>query len=92
MLAQFAIRQAEHAANQVLAEVREQPTHPFVPSMHGEFVSVGPGWGVGWMFNLSISGLPAIVMKRITYIMYWVQVGSYRLAWKRTMQMLRMRH
>jgi len=92
MLAQFAIREAEHAADAVLREVRGEPARPFVPSMHGEFVSVGPGWGVGWMFHIPIAGWPAIVMKRITYIMYWIQVGSYRLAWKRTIQMLRMRH
>ena len=58
--------------------------------MHGEFVSVGPTWGVGWMFRWSIWGWPAIVMKRITYIMYWVQVGSFRLAWNRTRQMLQL--
>ncbi len=92
MLAQFAIREAEHAADAVLREVRGGPTRPFVPNMHGEFVSVGPGWGVGWMFHMNIWGWPAIVMKRVTYIMYWVQVGSFRLAWKRTVQMLRMRH
>lgn len=92
MLAQFAIREAEHAADAVLREVRGEPSRPFIPSMHGEFVSVGPGWGVGWMFGMNISGWPAIVMKRLTYIMYWVQVGSFRLAWKRTVQMLRLRH
>jgi len=91
MLAQFAIREAEHAANSVLAEARGQQPTPFVPHMHGEFVSVGPGWGVGWMFGLNVSGYFAIVMKRITYIMYWIQVGSFRLAWKRTVQMLRLR-
>jgi NADH dehydrogenase len=91
MLAQFAIREAEHAADAVLRETRGLQARPFEPSMHGEFVSVGPGWGVGWMFHLNIAGWPAIVMKRITYIMYWVQVGSFRLAWKRTVQMLRMR-
>jgi NADH:ubiquinone reductase (H+-translocating) len=91
MLAQFAIREAEHAADAVLRENRDMPARPFEPNMHGEFVSVGPGWGVGWMFHLNIAGWPAIVMKRITYIMYWVQVGSFRLAWKRTVQMLRMR-
>ena len=92
MLAQFAIREAEHAANALLREARDEPPRPFVPSMHGEFVSVGPGWGVGWMFHVNVSGFPAIVMKRITYIMYWIQVGSFRLAWKRTVQMIRMRH
>ena len=91
MLAQFAIREAEHAADSVLRETRGQTPAPFAPNMHGEFVSVGPGWGVGWMFGVPISGWPAIVMKRLTYVMYWVQVGSYRLAWKRTRQMLRMR-
>jgi NADH dehydrogenase len=92
MLAQFAIREAEHAADATLREARELPPAPFVPNMHGEFVSVGPGWGVGWMFHVNVSGWPAIVMKRLTYVMYWVQVGSFRLAWKRTVQMLRMRH
>jgi NADH dehydrogenase len=92
MLAQFAIREAEHSADMVLREARGRDLAPFVPNMHGEFVSVGPGWGVGWMFHINVSGWPAIVMKRITYIMYWIQVGSYRLAWKRTVQMLRLRH
>ncbi len=91
MLAQFAIREAEHAADAVLHEARGEPVPPFAPHMHGEFVSVGPGWGIGWMFGIPIGGWPAIVMKRLTYVMYWVQVGSYRLAWKRTRQMLRMR-
>ena len=92
MLAQFAIREAEHAAEAVLREAHGQTLQPFVPTMHGEFVSVGPRWGVGWMLGVNVSGWFAIVMKRLTYVMYWVQVGSFRLAWKRTQQMLRMRH
>lgn len=90
MLAQFAIREAEHAAENILAEARDGAPSPFAPNMHGEFVSVGRGWGVGWMFGFNVSGRFAIVMKRITYIMYWLQVGSYRLAWRRTRQMLRL--
>ena len=91
MLAQFAIREAEHAAVSVLGEARGLEPKPFVPNMHGEFVSVGPGWGVGWMFGFNVSGWFAIFMKRLTYIVYWLGVGSYRLAWKRTVQMLRLR-
>ena len=92
MLAQFAIRGAEHAAVSVIREARGVALTPFIPNMHGEFVSVGPKWGVGWMFHVNVSGWFAIVMKRLTYVMYWVQVGSFRLAWKRTLQMLRLRY
>jgi NADH dehydrogenase len=90
MLAQFAIREAAHAADNILREARGEPTVDFEPNQHGEFVSVGPRWGVGWMFGLKVSGRFAIIMKRFTYIMYWLQVGSYRLAWRRTRQMLGM--
>ena len=58
--------------------------------MHGEFVSVGPSWGVGWAFGAHLKGLPAIVMKRLTYVLYWFSVGGVRLAWKRTREMLAM--
>lgn len=90
MLAQFAIREAEQAAENILAEARGQSPQPFVPNMHGEFVSIGPHWGVGTMFQMNVSGRFAIVMKRLTYVLYWLQVGSFRLAWSRTRQMLAM--
>jgi NADH dehydrogenase len=89
MLAQFAISGAAATADNVLREVRGDAPRPFVPRMHGEFVSVGPRWGVGWMFRFSIWGWPVVAMKRLTYVIYWVQVGSYRLAWSRTRQLLR---
>ena len=91
MLAQFAIREAEHTGDNVLREARSEAPGPFEPHMHGEFVSVGPHWGVGWMFGLNVSGWFAIVMKRLTYVMYWMQVGSFRLAARRTRQMLQLR-
>lgn len=90
MLAQFAIREAEETADNLIREARgEQPT-PFVPNMHGEFVSIGPSWGVGWAFKAHLSGLPAIMMKRMTYLMYWFSVGGIKLTWKRTREMLSM--
>jgi NADH:ubiquinone reductase (H+-translocating) len=90
MLAQFAIREAEQAADNLVAEARDHAAEPFVPNMHGEFVSIGPHYGVGWMFGTNVSGRPAIIMKRLTYVLYWLQVGSFRLAWSRTRQMLAM--
>lgn len=90
MLAQFAIREAEHTAENILRELRGEEPVPFQPNMHGEFVSVGPSWGVGWMFGMNLSGLPAIIMKRLTYVLYWFQVGGIPLAAKRTREMLGM--
>lgn len=90
MLAQFAITSAEHATDNVLAELDGRATWPFVPHQHGEFVSVGPSWGVGWMWRITLSGIPAILMKRLTYVLYWWQVGGVRLAWKRGREMLAM--
>jgi NADH dehydrogenase FAD-containing subunit len=60
--------------------------------MHGEFVSVGPGWGVGWMLraNNTLAGFPAIVMKRLTYVLYWYFAGGIPLAWKRTWEMFKL--
>jgi NADH dehydrogenase len=90
MLAQVAIQQGPHAAKNLLAEADGRPTTPFDPHIRGEFVSVGPSWGVGWMYNFTLTGIPAIIMKRITYVKYWFQVGGVSLALKRTREMLSM--
>ncbi len=90
MLAQFAITSAEHATGNILSEIDGGTTTPFVPNQHGEFVSVGPSWGVGWMFGVGLSGVPAIFMKRLTYVLYWWQVGGLKLAWKRGRELLAM--
>jgi NADH dehydrogenase len=91
MLAQFAIRQAEQCAPNILAEARGGEIKPFVPHMHGEFVSVGPTWGAGWMLGeRKLTGIPAIIMKRLTYVLYWWIVGGIPLAFRRTREMLRL--
>lgn len=90
MLAQFAIREAEHTAENIMRELEGQELEPYHPHMHGEFVSVGPSWGVGWMGRLNLSGIPAILMKRLTYVMYWWQVGGIPLAWSRARELIAM--
>jgi NADH dehydrogenase len=90
MLAQFAITEAEHTSGSIVRELSGEQPKPFEPHMHGEFVSVGPSWGVGWMWKLKLSGIPAIIMKRLTYVLYWWQVGGVRLAWSRARELLSM--
>lgn len=90
MLAQYAMREGAQAADNILREARGQEPVPFVPHLHGQFVSVGPSWGVGWTGNLNLSGLLAIFMKRLTYMLYWWTVGGLPLVWQRTREMVRM--
>ena len=90
MLAQVAIQTGPWCAKNLLAEADGGETTAFEPHIRGEFVSVGPTWGVGWMYNFTLTGIPAIIMKRITYVKYWLQVGGISLAWKRTREMLSM--
>lgn len=90
MLAQVAIQEGPHVAESILAESRGAAALRFTPHLRGEFVSIGPTWGVGWMYGLHLRGIPAIVMKRITYVKYWLQVGGVGLAWRRTREMLAM--
>lgn len=90
MLAQYAMRSADYAAKSTLADLRGTKMKPFDAAMHGEFVSVGPRWGIGEMFGIPIRGRIAIVFKRFTYIYYWMLIGSFRLAWRRTRQMMQM--
>lgn len=90
MLAQFAIREAEHTCGNLMRELRGEPTRPFHPHIHGEFVSVGPSWGIGWAGRFKLAGIPAIIMKRLTYVLYWWQVGGARLAWNRTRELIAM--
>lgn len=90
MLAQMAIQEGPHAAHNIAQESRGDATLAFEPHFRGEFVSIGPRWGVGVMFGIQLTGIPAIVMKRITYVKYWLQVGGVRLAWKRLKELLSM--
>lgn len=90
MLAQFAIREGQHTVKNLLREAGGSSTEPYVPHMHGEFVSIGPSWGIGWAWRLKLSGVPAIIMKRLTYVLYWWQVGGVKLAWQRGREMAAM--
>jgi NADH:ubiquinone reductase (H+-translocating) len=90
MLAQFAIREGQHAVKNIVRELEGEGLQPYRPHMHGEFVSIGPSWGIGWAWKVKLVGVPAIIMKRLTYIMYWWQVGGVKLAWQRGREMASM--
>lgn len=89
MVAQFAVPEGLHAAKNIAHELRGEDVEPFVPTQKGEFISIG-NYCVGWMFNLKLIGLPAMFMKRLTYIEYWFVARGPWFALRRTMQMIRL--
>lgn len=90
MLAQLAVQEGPSAAQNVLREARGGDPEPFSPHIRGEFVSIGPSWGVGQAYGMHFTGFPAIAMKRLTYVKYWRYVGGVSLALRRTREMLAM--
>ena len=90
MLAQIAIQQGPATADSLYREATGSEPEAFEPHIRGEFVSIGPTSGVGVMYGMKLTGIPAIVMKRITYMKYWFQVGGVKLLWRRTREMLAM--
>jgi NADH dehydrogenase len=89
MVAQFAVPEGPHAARNIIAEYLGKRITEFVPNHRGEFVSVGD-YCVGTAFGHSVSGLPAMLIKRFTYVEYWWQSGGTWLAFRRILRMLQL--
>lgn len=89
MVAQFAVPEGQHAARNIAHEFKDEEIEPFVPRQKGEFVSIG-NYCVGWMFDLKLTGLPAMFMKRLTYIEYWLVARGPWFAARRTVEMIRL--
>jgi NADH dehydrogenase len=66
--AQFAVRQAQQLAGNLLARLRGQPTRPFVARPRGMMAAIGRHNGVAEVFGFSFSGLPAWLLWRAYYL------------------------
>ena len=87
MVAQFAVPQGLLVAKNIAHEYRGEPIEEFVPDQKGEFVSIGD-YCVGWMYGVTLTGFPAIFMKRLTYIEYWFIARGFWFALRRTFKMM----
>ena len=66
--AQFAVREAEQLAANLLASLAGQPTRPFRHRSAGMMASIGHLKGVAQVMGVSFSGLPAWMMWRAYYL------------------------
>lgn len=89
MLAQHAMRQGEIAATNVLSRLFGPGVlESYGGDMHGQFVSIGNGYAIGWAGakSVKLKGKMGAAMKRMTYMMYWQKAGGLKLMQKRSAQ------
>ena len=89
MVAQFAVPQGVLTAKNIIRELRGEKLKPFKSQHKGEFISIG-NYCVGYMFGKNLTGLPALFMKRLTYVEYWFMAAGLWFAIKRGLKMLRL--
>ncbi len=62
--ASYALRQGEHLAGTLLADMQGQAPRPYTPLRLGEVVSLGPGAAVGKPLGIPLTGIPAALLKQ----------------------------
>jgi len=62
--ASYAIREGAHLAETLLAEYEGKPPRPYEPLKLGELVSLGPHYAVGNPLGVTVTGYPALLLKK----------------------------
>lgn len=68
--ASYAMRQGEHLARTLLAEVEGRAPRPYTPLRLGELVSLGPGEAIGEPLGVPLVGPPAALLKKAVEAWY----------------------
>jgi NADH dehydrogenase len=73
--AQFAVREARHAAANLLATLAGAPTRAFDYTARGSMAAIGHMKGVADLFGIPLSGLPAWLLWRAYYLSQMPTLG-----------------
>lgn len=73
--AQFAVREARHAAANLLATLQGAPTRAFDYKARGSMAAIGHMKGVADVFGIALSGLPAWLLWRAYYLSQMPTLG-----------------
>jgi NADH dehydrogenase len=73
--AQFAVAQAEQLAANIMRAVSRQPTQPFSYKTKGMMATTGHMKGVAEVYGMKLSGLPAWMLWRVSYLMMMPTFG-----------------
>jgi len=73
--AQYALQEAEVAADNIVRKARGRKTSRYVPEQRGEFISIGRGTAMGWMGLVEIWGYDAQFVKDSILYKYILRLG-----------------
>jgi len=76
MRAQFAVRQGQHAAENILADMRGRGKQDFYWNDKGIVISVGHGQTYAEVFGIKMSGLPATIAYKSIYLMSTIGIRN----------------
>jgi len=76
MRAQFAVRQGQQAAENILADIREHKKQNFYWNDKGIVISVGHGRTYAEVFGIKMSGLPATIAYKSIYLMSTIGIRN----------------
>lgn len=79
--AQFAVAQAEHTANNILAQIAQRSTQPFHYKSRGMMATTGHLKGVAQVFGINLSGMAAWLAWRGYYLMLMPTLGRKVRIW-----------
>jgi NADH dehydrogenase len=77
--AQLALQEADVAALNIAAEIKGFKRVRYVPKVAGEFVSLGGGNAVGWVWKFKVTGFLAWFLKRLSVARYLYSLGGFKL-------------
>jgi NADH dehydrogenase len=73
--AQFAVREARHVAQSLLASLKGAPTRAFAYQARGSMAAIGHLKGVADLFGIPLTGLPAWLLWRAYYLAQMPTLG-----------------
>ena len=73
--AQFATRQAEQLAENLVRSLRGEPTLPFSYRSRGQFSTIGHQRAVAEVFGVRLSGVMAWILRRAVYLANFPTLG-----------------
>ena len=76
-LVEAAMQTGQAAADNIIAELKQQQKRKCTPKLHGVMVSIGRWYGVADLMGIKLTGLLAIIIKHLVNLHYLFEIGGF---------------